>query len=306
MNRWAGPKALWCAAGLAAAVGAGCQSAKVVSETIAVVGVATGHITEEQAQAIVRSGEAIGAAAEQLTPENEYWIGRAVMATILSRYSPYDRTDLNRYVNLVGQSLALLSDRPETFGGYRFIVLDSDEINAFAAPGGLIAVTRGMLRLCRTEDELAAVLAHEIAHVNHRHGLQAIKKSRWTGAFTTVLVEAGKQLGGADLAEALRAFEGAIADVTQTLVNSGYSRTAEREADATAVRILRRAGYDPWALVTMLEAMARQLRAGGADFARTHPHPQERIREIRPLGPPSHAPMPRERQSRFEAAMANV
>jgi len=286
----------------------GCQTVKVVSETVAVVGVTMGAVTEEQAQSIVRTGEALGSAMEQLTPENEYWIGRAVTATILSRYPPYDRPNLNRYVNLVGQTLALFSERPETFGGYHFLVLDSDEINAFAGPGGLITVTRGMLRLCRTEDELAAVLAHEIGHVQHRHGLQAIKKSRWTGAFTTIVVEAGKSLGGADLAEAVKAFEGSIGDVMQTLVNSGYGRAAEREADAAAVRILRAAGYDPRALVTMLQEMKRRLKPGGLDFAKTHPDPEERIREVQRLigqvGPSS--PMPAERQRRFAAAMAEL
>ncbi len=286
---------------------AGCQTVKVVSEGVAAVGVATGQITEEQAQSIVRTGESLGSAMEQLTPENEYWIGRAVTATILARHPAYDRSDLNRYVNLVGQSLALYSDRPETFGGYRFLVLDSDDINAFAGPGGLITVTRGMLRLCRTEDELAAVLAHEIGHVAHRHGLKAIKKSRWTGAFTTIVVEAGKQLGGADLAEAVRAFEGAIGDVTQTLVNSGYGRAAEREADAAAVRMLRRAGYDPHALIAMLEEMDRRLKPGGLDFAKTHPDPTDRIREVRSLiGGLASVPPPAERQARFAAVMRGV
>ncbi len=287
---------------------AGCQTMKAVSETVAVVGVATGTVTEEQAQSIVRTGEALGSAMEHLTPENEYWIGRTVTATILSRYPPYDRPNLNRYVNLVGQTLALFSERPETFGGYHFLVLDSDEINAFAGPGGLITVTRGMLRLCRTEDELAAVLAHEIGHVQHRHGLQAIKKSRWTGAFTTIVAEAGKTLGGADLAEAVRAFEGSISDVMQTLVNSGYGRAAEREADAAAVRILRAAGYDPRALVTMLQEMKRRLKPGGLDFAKTHPDPEERIQAVLKMigagGAPT--PPPPERQSRFAAAMAEL
>ncbi|MCX7817987.1 MAG: M48 family metalloprotease [Kiritimatiellae bacterium] len=287
---------------------AGCQTMKAVSETVAVVGVATGAVTEEQAQSIVRTGEALGSAMEQLTPENEYWIGRAVTATILSRYPPLDRPNLNRYVNLVGQTLALFSDRPETFGGYHFLVLDSEEINAFAGPGGLITVTRGMLRLCRTEDELAAVLAHEIGHVQHRHGLQAIKKSRWTGAFTTIVVEAGKTLGGADLAEAVRAFEGSISDVTQTLVNSGYGRAAEREADAAAVRILRAAGYDPHALVTMLDEMKRRLRPGGLDFAKTHPDPADRIRDVLKLIGEARGTTttPAERQRRFAAAIAEL
>lgn len=285
----------------------GCQTIKAISDGVAVVGVATGTISEEQGESIKKSGEALGSALEQLTPENEYWIGRTVAATVLGRYKPYDRAGVNRYLNQVGQSLAMFSDRPETFGGYRVLALDSDEINAFAAPGGLILVTRGMLRLCRTEDALAAVLAHEIGHVEYKHGLQAIKRSRWTGAFTTLVVEAGKSLGTADLAEAVKAFEGSIDDISQTLMNNGYSRAAERQADEAAVRILVRAGYNPNALVGMLDEMGRRLKPGGPDFAKTHPAPADRIRLIQTsAGAGSPAVPPPERASRFAAHMQGI
>jgi hypothetical protein len=115
---------------------------------------------------------------EVFTPEQEYYLGRAVAATIAGKYKPYNDQKANRYVNRLGQTLAQFSDRPETYGGYHFRILDSDEINAFAAPGGLIFITRGMLRCTQHEDALAAVLAYEIGHVQYKHGLQEIKKSR--------------------------------------------------------------------------------------------------------------------------------
>ena len=93
-------------------------------------------------------------------------------------------------------TLSKTSDLPETFGGYHFLILDSDEINAFAAPGGFIFVTRGLLRCCKHEDAAAAVLAHEIGHVELRHGLQAIKKSRITTALTTLGIAGVKTFGG--------------------------------------------------------------------------------------------------------------
>ena len=289
---------------LGLSLGAGCETLKVVPEGVAAVGEASGAITKEQAESIVRTGTALGDAVTQLTPENEYYIGRSVTATILTKYQPFSNEALNLYVNEIGQALALYSKRPETFGGYHFLVLDSDEVNAFAGPGGLITLTRGMLRCCRTEDALAAVVAHEIGHVEHQHGLRAIKKSRWTGAFTTVVVEAGKSLGSADLAEATKAFEGSISDVTQTLMNSGYGRAAEREADASAVAILRAAGYDPHALVDMLEQMKAYVKPGGLGFAKTHPAPQDRINDISPaLGPGGAVAPPVVRQQRFVAAM---
>lgn len=276
------------AAGLCAGWWAGCQTMREVGELGTDIAVAAGAMTEEQGDSLKRSVNATVTAFEKLTPENEYYIGRAVIAGLLgqkqdgrARYPVLDRPDLNRYVNQLGQALALLSDRPETFGGYRFLVIDADEINAFAAPGGLIVITRGMVRCCRSEDALAAVLAHEIGHVQLAHGLHSISKSRFTGAWTTVLAEAGKTFGSRELAEAVQAFEGSISDVTKTLVVDGYSRGAERDADAAAVVILRRAGYDPHALVDMLEQMQQRLKPAGMDFAKTHPPPAARIRDIR-------------------------
>ena len=311
------PNRLWTSSILIATAlwaGAGCATFKAVGEMGASAAAAVGVITPEQAQSITRTTNALGTACESLTPENEYYVGRAVMADLLAKkregvlaYPVYDVPALTDYVNTLGQALAFSSDRPETFGGYHFLVLDSQEINAFAAPGGLIVITRGMIHCCRSEDALAAVLAHEIGHVQHQHGLRAIKKSRITGAVTTVLAEAGKNLGGADLAEAVKAFEGSISDVTQTLVVNGYGRAAEQEADASAIAILERAGYDPHALVDMLEQMKQGLKPGGLDFAKTHPDPEDRISEIKTkIKTAAGASPPTSRQQRFKGMVRGV
>jgi beta-barrel assembly-enhancing protease len=299
--------------GLCAGWWAGCQTVRELGELGADIAVGAGVLTEEQGASLTRTTAALATAFERLTPENEYYIGRAVMAGLFGqtqngqrRYPVYDRKDLTRYVNELGQTLALHSDRPETYGGYRFLVLDSEEINAFAAPGGLIVITRGMLRCCRTEDALAAVLAHEIGHIQFAHGLRSIQKSRITGAWTTVLAEAGKTFGPAELAEAVQAFEGSISDVTQTLVVNGYGRAAEREADAAAIAMLRRTGYDPHALVDMLGQMQPRLKAGGLDFAKTHPPPADRIREIRAKLTEAPAAPHAGRQQRFERMTKGV
>ena len=256
---------------------AGCETLDVVTQLGTAVAESQGAISAEQGEAIRKSSSAVGQAFTDITPEQEYYIGRAVGATLLDRYRPYDHDGRNRYLNQVGQAVVLSSERPQTFAGYHFLILDADEINAFAAPGGLIFVSRGMLRCCRNEEELAAVLAHEVGHVQLRHGLQAIKKSRLTSALTIVGTEGAKQFGSQELAELTSAFEGSIKDVTATLINNGYSRAFEREADEAAQAILARSGYDPAALTTMLAEMQRRLQPGGADFARTHPAPGERI-----------------------------
>lgn len=291
---------------------AGCQTVTeigtVVTEVGTAVAEASGHVTAEEAESIRRVSGGVLRTFEDISPEQEYFIGRSVAATVLESYSVYDQQQATAYLNLLGQALAMASDRPETFGGYRFLILDSDEINAFAAPGGFIFVSRGMLQLCASEDELAAVLAHEIGHVQHRHGLRAIRSSRITAAGTILATESGRHLLGDEVRELTEAFAGAIDDISQTLMVNGYGRRLEREADATAVEIMRRVGYDPSALIRMLAAMDRGLQPGALDFAKTHPPPQSRISDIRRLpgvmSPP--APPPAARVARFQKFRSQI
>jgi len=292
------------AAGVALVFACGCST---VTQVGGIMGQATGVVSADQAQAITKSAQAMEKTFEDITPEQEYYIGRAVAATVLVTYKPFDREQANAYLNLLGQTAAQFSTKPETFGGYHFLLLETDEVNAFAAPGGLILISRGMVRCCKSEDELVAVLAHEISHVDHQHGLKAIRKGRLTSALTTLGAAAGSSLAGGQLAEVTKAFEGSIADITSTMMNSGYSRTTEFEADKGAVAIMKKLGYNPAALVTMLEQMEGQLKADSAGFGKTHPAPQVRIAELKkvigteaPLQPAS------ERQQRFQKAMGGV
>jgi predicted Zn-dependent protease len=140
-----------------------------------------------------------------------------------------------------------------------------------------------MIRLCGSEDALAAVLAHEIGHVEKKHGLKAIKKGRLTSALAILAAEGAKNLGNDKLAELTVAFEGSINDIAATLVNSGYARELETEADRAAVTILQRVGYAPHALVTMLTAMKKVVKSGSPGFGKTHPDPDVRIRDLLPL-----------------------
>ena len=282
----------------------GCET---VAEVGSQVAQGAGVITSSQADSITRGAKAIGKTWQDLTPEQEYYIGRAVAARVFQTYPPLDRPQANAYLNLLGQSLAIFSDRPETFGGYHFLLLDSDEVNAFAAPGGLILVTRGMLRCCENEDELAAVLAHEICHVERKHGLSAIQQGRLTEAFTIVAAESAKQFGSEELASLTRQFEGSVGDVVMTLTTSGYSRTQEREADAAAVGLLRRAGYPETAMITMLQRMDGRLAdAGGLGFAKTHPSAKSRADALRPTVKEVKSAPDVARQGRFAAAMGPI
>ncbi len=282
----------------------GCDT---VAQVGADIGQATGKLTPQQAESIKKTGSAFGKAMEQITPEQEYYVGRAVGATVLSKYKVYNNDTATHYVNVVGQTLAMASDKPETFGGYHFLIMDSDEINAFAAPGGLIFVSRGMLRLCKNEDELAAVLAHEVGHVQFGHAIGAISNSRWTQAFTILGTEGAKSFGGQQLADLTKAFEGSINDITKTMMNSGYARKQESQADGAAVTILKRVGYDPHALVMVLQNMEPKLKPGGHDFAATHPPPEERIKDVTAaIGNAVAKPAPPARLKRFQQAMSGV
>jgi predicted Zn-dependent protease len=240
--------------------------------------------------------------ADDFTPENEYYIGRAVTATIFTKYRPYDNSRANNYLNLLGTSLAYSSRKPETYDGYHFQILDSNDINAFGAPGGFVVVTRGLLACASSEDELAAILAHEIGHVALGHGMQAIAQSRQSAATANFI---GENMTSTQLRDLTGAFGLSIDDLLDKLMTSGYSQAQESEADHEAVVILKRAGYDPMALVRVLETMKTRLKPGGLDFAKTHPDPDERIADVKNfMGAVEAAPPPPPaRAARFQAAL---
>ena len=237
---------------------------------------ALGTVVEHQ-DAIVKSGAALRKGFADLTPQEEYYLGRAVAARILGQYKPLDDDGRTRYLNTFGQVLARASSRPETFGGWHFILLDTDEVNAFAAPGGFVFVTRGLYATCATEEQLAAVLAHEVSHVTLRHGLGAIKNERLTEAFTILGTEAVKEYSPAQLSQLTAAFEGSINDIANKMIVSGYSQGQEFAADAEAAHLAWRAGYNPAGLTEFLAALGEKGKKGDKGFFSTHPLPGERL-----------------------------
>ncbi len=283
---------------------AGCTA---VTEIGTQIGTGSGLISEQEGESLKRVSNAAIKSFEDITPEQEYYIGRAVAASILQTYPVLENDAANEYLNLLGQTLAMASDRPETFGGYHFLLLDSDEINAFAAPGGLVLVTRGMVACCRNEDELAAVLAHEIGHVQNKDGLRAIKKSRWTSLAAIGLEEGMRNLGNEDLQAVAEQFSGCIDDIAQTLVVNGYARSQEVEADASAVLILGNVGYNPAALAGMLGEMDQRWDPKGPGFARTHPSPSDRLGKVQALlTGTAETAQPAVRAARFQGAVGGI
>jgi predicted Zn-dependent protease len=241
-----------------------------------------GVISEDQKESIDKVAVAVEHSFEDLTEEQEYYLGRSVAAKILDQYPVYQDDALTQYVNKVGTVVSYTSDRPEIYGGYHFLILDSEEINAFACPGGFVFITHGLLGTCQNEEALAGVLAHEVGHICAKHGLKAIKKSRLLDAFDVLLSETSKHYSQEQLNKLTDAFEGSLGDIVDQLVVNGYSRQQEYEADQLGLRYAHAAGYTASGLVQSLESMATSSQKGsGMGFFKTHPAPQDRLEKVR-------------------------
>ena len=267
---------------------------------------AVGAITGNEALAAVGdSVSSVAVASSPITPEQEYYIGRSVTASLLGSYRVYDNPALTDYVNKVCQVLVLNSQRPQLYKGYYVAVLDSDQINAFASSGGHILVTRGLLQCASSEDSLAAVLAHEIAHIQLQHGIKAIKGDRWTKAALTVASSSASALTEGEMSGIVDAFDESVDSIVTTMVNTGYSQSQEYEADATALEIMAAAGYSPHAMVEMLgQLKLRQPKSSGG-FASTHPSADKRLKQVeKKLKAYPSVAIPEERQSRYNLLMA--
>lgn len=259
-----------------------CESMGSIAQFGAAVGQAAGVIDSRTADAITKSGAAIGKAFEQITPEQEYYIGRAVAANILANYKLVtNEPDLVMYLNKICNALIINSPRPQIYNGYHVNILDTDEINAFATSGGHIFVTRGLIDCTTSEDTLAAVLAHEISHIQLQHGLKAIKNSRITQALlVTGTSAASAAAGNYNLGEITSVFSDSINEIITTMVVNGYSQTQEFEADSNALVLLSLAGYEPSALLDMLQVLDKNQSSHPGGFNKTHPTPAKRIANV--------------------------
>lgn len=205
----------------------------------------------------------------------EILFGRELASKVLGKYPPVKNDQLNAYINKVGQVVAQMSERSEL--QYRFIVLDTDIINAFAAPGGYVFITKGALNNIEDESELAAILAHEIGHVELRHYVKKVKLRSAKGNAEDGL---GAILSGGGRA-ATQAFNEALDETMEILFNKGLqSKKDEFEADRTSVFLLANAGYDPTALMRYFNRIEKNQSDQTQILAETHPSLTERINEM--------------------------
>jgi predicted Zn-dependent protease len=231
------------------------------------------------ARALSQSARSIERALEEITPEQEYYIGRAVGANLLTNYRLYqDDPDVVLYLNEITMALAINSKKPEIFNGYHTMVLDSPELNAFSTSGGHIFITRGLLNCAVSEDTLAAVIAHELAHIQLQHSIMAIKSSRVVNAFATT----GASLAGLALSDLAEILDEAANDIVSAM-QEGYSQNQEFAADTLALELLAAAGYEPSSLVAMLRVLEQNRSRSPDGLARTHPAPEDRIAQLERL-----------------------
>ncbi len=212
----------------------------------------------------------IGAAAMPIGPEKEREIGFGIAATVAGRYELVDDPELNHYVNLVGQAVAQQSIRGDDVQ-FRFGVLDTEDVNAFAAPGGFILVTRGALGLMGSEADLAGVLAHEVAHVDQKHVLDEIRRS-------SVMETAREEtdLDGALLDK--------VSEMGGSLLFTGLSREDEMEADSLGILYVAATGYQVAGLMRFLERLVEaegDEDSGMREWTATHPSTAERLEVLR-------------------------
>ena len=204
----------------------------------------------------------------KISDQDERELGERVSATVRTEFGVLQDPAVTKYVSVLGNLLARSSSRPGL--KWEFIVLDTDGVNAFAAPGGLVHITKGALGLIKSEAELAGVLGHEIAHITRKHTVNAIQKNKAIKMTT-------EEVGGKGSAYYSKLANAAY----DNIVERGFDRGDEDEADEEGLRLANKAGYNPSALGSFLDKlMARNKGLSGAKpnglFA-THPQTQARI-----------------------------
>ena len=200
--------------------------------------------------------------------EKEIALGRQLAAEVEQQAKMVDDPMVTEYVNRVGQNIVLHSDAKVPF---TIKVIDSDEVNAFALPGGYFFVNKGLILAADNEAELAGVMAHEIGHVAARHAME----NQGKGALINYAAIAGIIFGGPILSSVLQNGGGILAG----LASLKFSRGAEEEADNLGVQYLYAAGYDPTAMSTMFEKLAAQNKKKPGTLSKlfaTHPESADR------------------------------
>jgi predicted Zn-dependent protease len=221
-------------------------------------------------------------------PEEESLIGESVAAEIVGRHGGLVRDEaITKRLNLLGRALAYYSTRPAL--NWRFGVLDTPAINGFSAPSGFVFLTRGLYeKVAGNEDALAAVLAHEIAHVTERHALRIVARGEFVTGATTLALKHSSD--AAQVQAQLRQFDTGIAELSRTILEKGFDSKTEFGADKVGRALAVTVGYAPGALRQVLVQL-QQAKADPKVTFSTHPPLTDRIKNL-PNDPAPPAPQP--------------
>jgi predicted Zn-dependent protease len=221
----------------------------------------------------------------EFTAQDEYYLGRAVAASILGRYKVFTGNPAQTsYLNRICRTLSINSGKPEPFKGYSVVILDSPQYNAFATPGGHILVTKALLDAAPSEDALAGLIAHEMAHIQLKHGLAIVNELKFNDSMSSTAQRAqvfNSKVSGSTSAQRAANLRNSVMPLIDAMLINGYSQTQEFEADKEAAAILAASGYDPAALVEMLTVLQKVQTTQQGGFNSTHPTPAERIAGVR-------------------------
>lgn len=231
--------------------------------------------------AVATNLQTIGKAAEGISPEVEYYIGRSVAATILEEYKVYKNQKVYDYLNKICTTLAVNSDKPYLYKGYYIAVLDSDEINAISTPGGHILISKGLLKCATSEDALAGVIAHELSHIQLGHSTDVINTERGLDVLTSSLAVMLAAKGDDFTKEDVKNLNDTSDSIARKLLRSGFSQVQEFEADSNALKIMNNSGYNTYALLDMLQEIKKNATHSGKGWEKTHPDPNLRIVEAK-------------------------
>ena len=231
---------------------------------------------EEDRQKWLAGAGAVKAMVREIDTAEELAIGQSLAVRAFTAFGkPYRDKGLQRYVAMVGRTVALQSERPSL--PYSFTVVRNSNPNALALPGGYVFVSTGLLKMLRSESELACILGHEIGHVAGKHGLEVVARDTRIAR----LVDFGQALD-----EDVGQYRQFIDMAYGKLTTEGYDRRYEWMADEAGTRYSFAAGYHPGGLLPFLEASRRSSGRLAFEAFKTHPDPSVRIAKIRAVMSP--------------------
>ncbi len=226
------------------------------------------------------AGDKLAKSTAGTSEQEEADIGRHMAGTLLGASKLSRQQQQQRYVNRVGRLLALHSTRPNL--NWHFGVLNDNDINAFAAPGGYVFITSGLLNILDNEAQLAGVLSHEIAHVTHKDYLNAMRSNNLLGAALDVGAFVGNAATEGRMNNTEREFAQRVVNASKQVYARGLDKSDEYAADRAALETMTDAGYDPYAFVEVMQKLeARSARDSSmALLLQTHPSPASRLAEM--------------------------